>query len=537
LRRARLLLFLVTTLPPAVLTHAQNQTAVAPPASPGTQVVHRKHILVISQTKGYEHDSISDGMAAIYNMGHESDLWDTTLRSDTELITKKDLPRNAKNLNYFDALVFVSTTGELDLDDSQKRDMMSFIKEDGKGFVGVHGALDTNHTWPEYGEMIGGWFDDHPWGTFNAPIVNEDPSFPAVRHFPKAFVKYDEFYQPKSWSRDKVNVLLSLDPAKLNWDNPRVHRTDHDFAVAWAKMYGNGRVFYSTLGHTEESWSDPDIRKMYFQAIRWVLGMTEGSTASHPRPAASAQIPASPTPLEDAESSKPVAKSYPLDLVHNGAALFQQNCAFCHGRDAAGGESGPDLTRSKLVSDDVDGEKIGVVVRNGRPAKGMPHFDLTDDQIAGLVAFIHTRQNDVAMRQGGRKGVDVSDLQTGNVEAGKQYFNGAGGCAACHSPNGDLAGIASRYQGLKLEQRMLSPDDAKSQVTVTLPTGQTVTGTLKYVDEFTVGLVDSNGEYRSWDTSRVKYKVDSPADAHVRLFGKYTDADIHNLMAYLQTLR
>jgi type 1 glutamine amidotransferase len=258
------------------------------PPPPHEKVVHLKHILVVSQTKGYEHDSIPDGMAAIYNMGHDSGLWDTTLRTDTELITKKDLKMNAKNLNYFDALVFVSTTEELDLDDSQKQDMMSFIKDDGKGFVGVHAALDTNFNWPEYGEMIGGWFDQHPWATFNAPIINEDPSFPAVRHFPKAFVKYDEIYQPKDWSRDKVNVLLSLDPAKLNYaNNPRIHRTDHDFAVAWDKMYGKGRVFYSSLGHTEESWDDPDIRKMYFEAIKWVLGMTEGSTASHPRPQAS----------------------------------------------------------------------------------------------------------------------------------------------------------------------------------------------------------------------------------------------------------
>jgi hypothetical protein len=134
--------------------------------------------------------------------------------------------------------------------------------------------------------MIGGWFDEHPWMTFNAPIVNEDQDFPAVRHFPKAFVKYDEIYQPKAWSRDKVNVLLSLDPNRLNYaNNPRVHRTDHDFPVAWSKMYGKGRVFYSTLGHTEESWVDPDVRKMYFEAIRWALWMTDGSTASHPRPA------------------------------------------------------------------------------------------------------------------------------------------------------------------------------------------------------------------------------------------------------------
>ena len=256
--------------------------SVAPP--PHAKQIHLKHILVVGQTKGWEHDSISDGMVAIYEMGRDSGLWDAMLRTDVGSITKKKLDKNAKNLDYFDAIVFVSTTGELDLDDSQKQDMLSFIKEDGKGFVGVHAALDTNYKWPEYGEMTGGWFDQHPWSTFNAPIVNEDPSFPAVRHFPKAFVKYDEIYQHKEWSRDKVNVLLSLDPTKLNYaNNPRVHRTDHDFAVAWDKMYGKGRVFYSTLGHTEEAWSDPDIRKMYFEAIKWVLGMTEGSTASHPR--------------------------------------------------------------------------------------------------------------------------------------------------------------------------------------------------------------------------------------------------------------
>lgn len=254
------------------------------PPPPRENKIHLKHILVVSQTKGFEHDSITPGMAAIYNMGRESGLWEAMLRTDVELITKKDLSRNTKNLDYFDALVFLSTTGELDLDDSQKKDMMSFIKEDGKGFVGIHAALDTNYKWPEYGEMIGGWFDQHPWGTFNAPIINEDPNFPAVRHFPRAFVKYDEIYQPKEWSRDKVHVLLSLDAAKLNYENnPRIHRTDRDFAVAWDKTYGKGRVFYSTLGHTEEAWSDPDLRKMYFEAIKWVLGMTDGSTAPHAR--------------------------------------------------------------------------------------------------------------------------------------------------------------------------------------------------------------------------------------------------------------
>jgi uncharacterized protein len=275
-------------------SRAWSQSAtdhLVPPAPHGKQI-HLKHVLVIGETKGFEHDSIPAAMAAIYNMGKESGLWDTIMRTDTELLTKKALGNNAKNLEYFDLIVFTSTTGELDMDDSQKQDMLSFIHDDGKGFVGIHAALDTNYKWPEYGEMIGGWFDQHPWMTFNAPIINEDPDFPATRHFPKSFVKFDEIYQPKAWSRDKVNVLLSLDPSRLDYsNNPRIHRTDHDFAVAWSKMYGKGRVFYSTLGHTEEAWEDPDIRKMYFEAIRWALGMTDGSTASHPKPASSAPAP------------------------------------------------------------------------------------------------------------------------------------------------------------------------------------------------------------------------------------------------------
>ena len=255
-------------------------------------------------------------------------------------------------------------------------------------------------------------------------------------------------------------------------------------------------------------------------------------------PAVSAEQ--TPTHRAPAQSSAPqngAVVTYPPALVRKGREVFQQDCSFCHGRDAGGGETGPDLTRSKLVTADVDGDKIGAVVRNGRPDKGMPRFDFSDEEIASLTAFIHTQQNNAAAKKGARKGVDVSDLQTGNAEAGKRYFDGTGGCAACHSATGDLAGIASRYQGLELEQQMLFPKHAKSKITVTLASGQTVTGTLDYLDEFTVGLVDPMGSYRSWSTGNVQYKVDSPVNAHVDLLSRYSDADIHDLMAYLQTLR
>jgi len=227
----------------------------------------------------------------------------------------------------------------------------------------------------------------------------------------------------------------------------------------------------------------------------------------------------------------------PSDVAAAGGALFHQNCAFCHGRDAMGGETGPDLTQSKLVLSDKTGEQIAAVIREGRPNNKMPSFNFSPPEIRSLIAFIHAREAEAKAHPGGRRGVSPEDLQTGNAQAGKQYFEGAGGCAKCHSPTGDLAGIAGRYQGLQLEERMLYPKGAKSTVTVTLPSGEKIAGMLAYRDEFTVALRDSDGVYRSWPTSGVKFTVHSPADAHVELFPKYTDDDIHNLMAYLQTLK
>src|SRR5271168_4981107 len=126
-----------------------------------------------------------------------------------------------------------------------------------------------------------------------------------------------------------------------------------------------------------------------------------------------AQTPVAGTQPAAGIKQKPAAvKTYPTELVQQGSALFRQDCSFCHGRDAGGGETGPDLTRSKLVTADVDGDKIGPVVRNGRKDKGMPPFDRTEQQIASLAAFIHTQQYNALSRKGGRKGVDVSDLQT-----------------------------------------------------------------------------------------------------------------------------
>ena len=148
-------------------------------------------------------------------LGHETGIWDTTIRTDTEALTKKKLEYNAKNLNDFDAVLFF-TGGDLKMDEQQKADFLSFIHDDGKGFIGVHSATITFTDWPEYGEMIGGYFDEHPWVTFDAPIIVEDPTFPGMQQWPRNFVIRDEIYQMKNYSRDKLRVLMRLDAGKLD---------------------------------------------------------------------------------------------------------------------------------------------------------------------------------------------------------------------------------------------------------------------------------------------------------------------------------
>ena len=248
------------------------------------QQIKRKKILAIGETRGFHHDATSTALYMVYDLGKETGLWDTYIQTNSEFITKKKLGGNKRNLDYFDA-VFFYTTGELVMDDEQKAALLGFVKEDGKGFIGSHSAIDTNYQWPEYGEMTGGYFDSHPWNTFDAPVIVEDREHPITAHFPKAFTILDEIYQAKLFSRDKVRVLARLDESKIDLKAKNVHRTDGDFAVAWVKNYGNGRVFYSTFGHHDQALNRPDIRTMYTEAIKWALKLTEGDATPRPRPA------------------------------------------------------------------------------------------------------------------------------------------------------------------------------------------------------------------------------------------------------------
>jgi cytochrome c oxidase cbb3-type subunit 3 len=238
-----------------------------------------------------------------------------------------------------------------------------------------------------------------------------------------------------------------------------------------------------------------------------------------------------------------VAQDYAPDLVAAGRQTFAAQCGFCHGLDTGGGSGGPDLTRSELVALDVRGDLIGPVVRAGRPDAEvpMPAFPaLGGDDLAAVVAFVHDQKSRAETVEGGRRAVSAEDVQSGNVRAGQRFFER--NCAGCHSADGDLAGIASRYEGLALLQRMLYPRPAGDspstpRVVVTTGQGETVAGALAYEDEFSVALTDADGRYRSFSTVDVTYEVENPLTRHLELLATYTDDDMHDVVTYLHTLR
>jgi type 1 glutamine amidotransferase len=170
------------------------------------------------------------------------------------------------------------------MDDSQKADLLSFVREDGKGFIGIHSAAITFLSWPEYGKMLGGRFDGHPWGEFDAPLVVEDAAFPGMGHLQRNFTLRDEIYQIKDFSRENVRVLLRLDAGKVDRTKNGVHRQDKDFAVIWARTYGKGRVLYNGLGHRDDVWERSEIQKMWQDLVRWSMGDLPGDATPRPMP-------------------------------------------------------------------------------------------------------------------------------------------------------------------------------------------------------------------------------------------------------------
>ncbi|MBT9332390.1 ThuA domain-containing protein [Paracidobacterium acidisoli] len=291
---------------------AHDNAASRPPDDPWPG---KKKILAIADPEewysspGYHHDAASHTLATVERLGRESGAWVTIIRTDMRLLTKQPIPGfNVRNLNNFDA-VFYMGEGPWNITDQQKADLLSFVHDDGKGFIAGH-AGNGGHLllWPEYAQMIGGnLIGEFP--TASMPIILEDPSFPGVQGFPREFNFKDQFtIVGPNYSRDVDHVIMRMDATKFpqvfsqlrpegdfnrpvslekyraNFERLAALRTDGDFPIVWARNYGKGRVWYSTIGHLEESLDDHRVQEMYIGAIKWALGLENADITPRPFP-------------------------------------------------------------------------------------------------------------------------------------------------------------------------------------------------------------------------------------------------------------
>jgi uncharacterized protein len=265
---------------------AQNQTG--PP---------RKRLLIWADTRnGIAQHDIGHAMAVIEELGYKSGLYDTWIRTDSNIISKHPKMTTGQpasggpSLCNVDAIFFLGHR-EIDLDPEQRADLLWFVHDAGKGFVAAHTAANAFMSWPEFGDLIGGRYDEHPWGITEAPLIVVDPNFPGMKEFGAGGPFKDEFYQLNHFAPD-AHVILRLDTSHLDMTRRGVQPGD-SYAQAYAKMYGKGRVFYSALGHAPATWDDPRVQAMYLGAIKWALGLVDAdltpNAASSPASTTAAQ--------------------------------------------------------------------------------------------------------------------------------------------------------------------------------------------------------------------------------------------------------
>jgi type 1 glutamine amidotransferase len=265
----------------------------------------KKLLFVADVQTGYHHDSLNHAMATIERLGRESGAYATVIRTDSQLITKQPIVAqgkytggniNVKPLDFYDA-VFLLPSGDGTMNEQQKKDLLSFVRDDGKGLIVGHAAgvaftrRDASLTWPEWGDLIGGMMDrvDGHAGEFraNAKVIVEDPGFPGAMAFGATTFTFDEQHPVlmAPYSRQKVRVIMRLDPASLT-EQQRAMRPDGDFPVVWAQQYGKGRVFNTGWGEFDKTFDDPGFQKMFLEGIKWALGAVPADVTPRPLPRA-----------------------------------------------------------------------------------------------------------------------------------------------------------------------------------------------------------------------------------------------------------
>ena len=238
--------------------------AVSLPQAGHSRPAKKGKLLYMTLTKGFHHESVELSKQIVKEMGEKSGAYDTTVTEDVSAFTKE-------NLKNYDAVMF-NTTGELPMTDEEKNAFVDFLRS-GHGFVGVHSATDTFYTWGTYGDIIGGWFNHHPWHQM-VTIDVADPQSPLVSFLGNSFQINDEIYQISDFKAETSHVLLKLDPKSVDTQKEGVRIRYYGWPVAWTRMFGKGRVYYNSLGHEDAVWNDQRYQEMLLSGIRWVMRQT-----------------------------------------------------------------------------------------------------------------------------------------------------------------------------------------------------------------------------------------------------------------------
>ena len=256
----------------------------------------KKVVLAWADTRNgqAQHDSSTHMMAVLERIGYESGAYDMYIRTDSDIIsynpkkTDGTPASGGPNLNNVDAIFFAGHRN-VPLDAAGQKDLIRFIHDEGKGFVAAYIALTPWDTFPEMANILGATSASvnvhDPFGATGSVLVNESPDFPAVKHFPATMATGQAYYQPDKYDRKNIQVLLRKDISKLS-PVANYTRPDGDYPVAWIHNYGKGRVFYSSIGNGQSAeWDDTNLQRMYFEAIKWSLGLTDYQVKPHPLPA------------------------------------------------------------------------------------------------------------------------------------------------------------------------------------------------------------------------------------------------------------
>lgn len=257
----------------------------------------KKRLLIWADTRnGIAQHDIAHAEAIIEELGYKSGLYDSWIRTDSNIIAKRpkmttgEPASGGPSLCNVDAIFFLGHR-EIELDPQGRADLLWFVHDAGKGFVAAHTGDGAFMSWPEFGQLLGSRYDEHPWNQTEAPLIVVDSNFPGMKTFGSGGNFKDEFYQSKDFASAENHVILRLDTSALDQTRPSVHAGD-SYAQAYAKMYGKGRVFYSALGHAPATWDDPRVQEMYLGAIKWALGLVDADVTPNPQAAPPTPAPA-----------------------------------------------------------------------------------------------------------------------------------------------------------------------------------------------------------------------------------------------------